>query len=78
MNQTDIKYLKYQKVKRKRCVEQMKCKHCGETKNLHFNYAYDLPNIPIESILCNECGEITENTTKEVTNESNTERQAET
>jgi uncharacterized protein YlaI len=48
-------------------MTQIKCTHCGETKNLHFNYAYDLPNIPIESILCNECGEITENTTKEVT-----------
>jgi formate dehydrogenase maturation protein FdhE len=50
-------------------MTQIKCTHCGETKNLHFNYAYELPDVPIESILCNECGEITENTTKEVTNE---------
>jgi predicted nucleic acid-binding Zn ribbon protein len=41
-------------------MTEYKCKHCGETKNLHTNYAYDLPDMPIESILCNECGEITE------------------
>ena len=38
----------------------LQCKQCGETQNLHTNYAYHLPNTPVESILCNECGEITE------------------
>ena len=38
----------------------LKCKHCGETQNLHTNYAYHLPDMPVESILCNECGEITD------------------
>lgn len=38
----------------------LKCKHCGETQNLHINYAYHLPDTPVESVLCNECGEITE------------------
>lgn len=37
----------------------LKCIHCGELENLHINYAYGLPNIPIESILCNECGKFT-------------------
>lgn len=41
-------------------MTELKCIHCGESKNLHINYAYDLPNIPIESILCNECGKFTE------------------
>jgi Fe2+ or Zn2+ uptake regulation protein len=38
----------------------LQCKNCGETQNLHTNYAYHLPDTPVESILCNECGEITE------------------
>ena len=38
----------------------VQCKQCGETQNLHTNYAYHLPDTPVESILCNECGEITE------------------
>ena len=37
----------------------LQCKQCGETQNLHTNYAYELPDTPVESILCNECGEIT-------------------
>ena len=38
----------------------LKCKRCKETENLHINYAYHLPDAPVESILCNECGEVTE------------------
>ena len=38
----------------------LQCKNCGETQNLHTNYAYHLPDTPVESILCNECGEVTE------------------
>jgi len=38
----------------------LQCKNCGETQNLHTNYAYHLPDMPVESILCNECGEITD------------------
>ena len=38
----------------------LQCKRCGETQNLHTNYAYHLHDTPVESILCNECGEITE------------------
>jgi len=37
----------------------LKCKQCGEIQNLHTNYAYELPDTPVESVLCNECGEIT-------------------
>ena len=39
---------------------EIKCSACGETNNLHINYNYELPTKPIESILCNECGKITE------------------
>jgi ribosomal protein S27E len=41
-------------------MTEVKCKRCGETQNLHFNYAWELPDTPVESILCNECGEITD------------------
>lgn len=34
------------------------CPKCGEKENLHFNYNYNYIHLPIESILCNECGEI--------------------
>ena len=45
----------------------LQCKRCKETENLHINYAYHLPDVPheegaflkVESVLCNECGEIT-------------------
>ena len=32
------------------------CPKCGEKENLHFNYDYSKPNLPIEEVLCNECG----------------------
>ena len=38
----------------------LQCKRCKETENLHINYAYHLPDKPVESILCNECGVMTE------------------
>lgn len=44
----------------KNSMTTVQCKNCGETQNLHTNYAYHLPDVPVESILCNECGEITE------------------
>jgi DNA-directed RNA polymerase subunit M/transcription elongation factor TFIIS len=33
------------------------CPHCGEKENFHFNYDYTKKDLPIESVLCNECGE---------------------
>lgn len=32
------------------------CPNCGEKENFHFNYDYGKPNLPIEDVLCNECG----------------------
>ena len=32
------------------------CPNCGEKENFHFNYDYSKPNLPIEDVLCNECG----------------------
>lgn len=33
------------------------CPKCGNTENLHFNYDYSKKDLPIEDVLCNECGE---------------------
>lgn len=35
-----------------------KCPKCNERENLHFNYDYSKQHRPIDSVLCNECGEI--------------------
>lgn len=35
-----------------------KCPKCGEKENLHLNYDYGKQHRPVESVLCNECGEI--------------------
>lgn len=32
------------------------CPSCGEKENFHFNYDYYKTNMPIEDVLCNECG----------------------
>lgn len=37
-------------------METFICLQCGETENLHPNYTED----GLESILCNECGYITD------------------
>lgn len=37
--------------------EIITCPNCGENENLHYNYAWHLPNIPVVDVLCNECGE---------------------
>jgi hypothetical protein len=34
----------------------MKCPFCGETENLHIDLDYDKPDLPIDDVLCNECG----------------------
>jgi uncharacterized Zn finger protein len=39
---------------------ELQCSACGETDNLHINYNHALPAKPVESVLCNECGEITD------------------
>ena len=36
------------------------CPKCGEEENFHFNYDYGKPNLPIEDVLCNVCGEFFE------------------
>lgn len=42
-------------------MEKYVCPKCGEMENFHFNYDYSMfPHI--ESVLCNECGEIFEDT----------------
>lgn len=43
----------------KRSIEiEYRCPKCGETENLHLNYDYSKQHRPVESVLCNECGEI--------------------
>jgi uncharacterized Zn finger protein len=36
--------------------EKIICPNCGNTENFHFNYDYTDVNLPIEDVLCNECG----------------------
>jgi len=36
--------------------EKIICPNCGEDENFHFNYDYTQKDMPVESILCNECG----------------------
>lgn len=38
------------------------CPKCGERENLHYNYDYANIHPIIESVLCNECGEIFKDT----------------
>lgn len=32
------------------------CPNCGNEENFHFNHDYTKPDLPIEDVLCNECG----------------------
>jgi uncharacterized Zn finger protein len=36
--------------------QQSTCPYCGEKENIHFNYDYSKKEIPVLSVLCNECG----------------------
>lgn len=36
------------------------CPKCGNEENFHFNYDYSKKDLPIEDVLCNECGEFFE------------------
>lgn len=36
--------------------EEVICPNCGEKENFHFNYNYTKKDLPIEEVLCNECG----------------------
>lgn len=40
--------------------KEVVCPKCGEEENFHFNYDYSKPNLPIEDVLCNVCGEFFE------------------
>ena len=40
------------------------CSKCGETENLHFNLDYTKAERPVQSILCNECGELSDDSTE--------------
>lgn len=40
--------------------EKIVCPKCGNKDNFHFNYDYSKKDLPIEDILCNECGKIFE------------------
>jgi uncharacterized Zn finger protein len=37
-------------------TDKGECPICGEKENLHSNLDYSKPDLPIENILCNECG----------------------
>jgi len=37
--------------------DEIICPKCGEKENLHINYDYTQPDLPVLDILCNECGE---------------------
>jgi len=37
-------------------TDEEKCPICGEKENLHSNLDYSKSDLPIENILCNECG----------------------
>ena len=39
-------------------MEKIKCPKCGSEENFHINYDYTKKDVPIQSVLCNECGEI--------------------
>lgn len=43
--------------KDKKADDGCKCPACGNSENLHFNYDYGKPDMPVIDILCNECGE---------------------
>lgn len=34
------------------------CPKCGNVDNFHFNYDYSKKDLPVENILCNECGNV--------------------
>ncbi len=36
------------------------CPNCGEKENFHFNYDYSKKDLPIEDVLCNQCGKFFE------------------
>ena len=36
--------------------EKIVCPNCGNEENFHFNYDYSQSELPIEDVLCNECG----------------------
>ena len=40
--------------------EKIVCPKCGNEENFHFNYDYSKKDLPIEDVLCNECGEFFE------------------
>lgn len=37
--------------------KEVKCPHCGNTDNFHFNYDWSKRDLPVMDVLCNECGE---------------------
>ena len=32
------------------------CPNCDEKENIHFNYDYTQKDMPVEDVICNECG----------------------
>lgn len=38
-------------------MSETKCPKCGSEENFHYNYDYTKKDMPVEEILCNECGE---------------------
>ena len=36
--------------------QEIICPKCGNKENFHWNIDYSKPNLPVETILCNECG----------------------
>lgn len=40
----------------KNLEKEVVCPNCGEKENFHFNYGYYRIDMPIEDVLCNECG----------------------
>ena len=53
--------------------EKIICPVCGNIDNFHFNYDYSKPDLPVDEILCNECGEFfkLDNSENEPAEESN-------
>ena len=41
------------------------CTYCGNNDNFHHNYDYSKKDLPVEEILCNECGKFFDNLTIE-------------
>lgn len=37
--------------------EKIICPKCKNEENFHFNYDYSKKEMPVEEVLCNECGE---------------------